>query len=157
MDISENVLRIWKCAKRNKQALTSGESEVGMWIWSRLVLCWAGQRDINDSWSRLSFTRARKAPSLAHLKSSPSCPQHCRSTETKSMEQGVNTRQEDKCVVLRALPHSSPLWLWFPWAPSAHLFMVYAAQEGCVVRSRESPSTNIHVRTLSEFHPRNSS
>lgn len=148
MDISENVLRIWKHAKRNKQALTSGESEVGMWIGSRLVLCWAGQRYINDSWSRLSFTRAGKASSLVHLKSSPSCPQHCRITETKSMEQGPSSRQEDKCVVIWALLYSSPLWWWFPWAPSAHLFTVYGAQEGCVVRSRETPSTSLHVRTF---------
>lgn len=156
MDISENVLMIWKCAKRNKQALTSGESEVGMWIGSRPVLCWAGQRDINDSWSQLSFTRDGKAPSLAHLKRSPSCPQHCRSTEIKSMEQGLSTRQEDKCTVIWALPYSSPLWWWFPWVPPAHLFTVYAAQEGCVVRSRD-PLQQIFMSELSKLYPRNSS
>lgn len=156
MDISENVLRIWKCAKRNKQALTSGESEVGMWIWSRLVLGWAGQRDINDSWSRLSFTRARKAPSLAHLKSSPPAPSAAEALRQKAWSREW-TRDKRISVWFFGLYCILPRFGYGFLEPHQLISLRSMQLKRAALSDQGNPLQQTFMSELSKFHSRNSS
>lgn len=69
---------------------------VGMWIWSRLVLCWAGERGINDSWNQLAFSRAGKAAPWHIWRALPPAPS---TAEALCMELWWSERWDKSCYL----------------------------------------------------------